>query len=427
MSFDLNKMSLKQIVSLSVAGVFLIIGLLMSGSLVEYVDASDIVLIQSLGGDLTWHTQSGPVWQGLGKVTVYPKRGTIRFDVERDSEGNIVGADGRLPIQFYDGGKGTIEGSINYELPLIPDQLTELHSKFNNPDALVAGLIKPALNKTIYMTGSLMSSHESYKEKRTQLLQYVDDMIQNGVYLLEARQVEQTDPISGERRTMVISEITRDAQGQPRRAEEGQLKRFQVKAFNFSIENLDYTEAVDQQITQQQQITMAVQTAMAKAREAEQNKLTANAEGEAAAMKTKWEQEQINAKIISQADGEKRAAELRKQAAEFTRQEQILLGQGEAERKRLVMSADGALEKKLDAWLKSQEMWAAAFKGYPGALVPSVVMGQGASTGASSVGSIQQFMDVLGAKAAKDLSLDMQVPRGPISSAPQRGASQRGN
>lgn len=418
----MNQFSLKQIIALGVIGVFLLIGLISAGSLVEYVDASDIVLVQSLSGELAWHTQPGPVWQGLGKVTTYPKRGTIPFVVERDSEGKPTVNDQRLPIQFYDGGKGWIEGSINYELPLIPEQLTELHSKFNNPDALVAGLIRPALNKTIFMTGPLMSSHESYKEKRTQLIQYVEDQIQNGVYLTSARQIEQVDTISGEKRNVTIAEIAMDANGLPRRAEEGQLKRFQVKAFNFAIQNLDYDDAVDTQITQQQQITMAVQTAIAKAREAEQDKLTANAQGEAKAATAKWEQEQINAKLVAQADGERRAADLRKQAAEFTRQEQILLGQGEAERKRLVMSADGALEKKLDTWLRSQEMWARAFSTYPGALVPNVVMGQGG--GSSAIGGVQSFMDILGAKAAKDLSLDMAVPNRPgqRASAPQRGA-----
>jgi hypothetical protein len=87
------------------------------------------------------------------------------------------------------------------------------------------------------------------------------------------------------------------------------------------------------------------------------------------------------------------------------------------------MSADGALEKKLDAWLESQKLWAAAFQGYGGQLVPSVVMGQGASSGSSSVGNVQSFMDLLGVKAARDLSLDMQMPRGPVSTTSQRGVS----
>ena len=118
-------------------------------------------------------------------------------------------------------------------------------------------------------------------------------------------------------------------------------------------------------------------------------------------------QEKINAQLVAEAEGRKRAAELDKQAADFTRQKDILLGQGEAERKRLIMSADGALNPKLDAWLRAQQVWADAFAKRN---VPQTVMGN--TGGSSSDSGAVQFMDIITAKAARDLSLDLSVPKG---------------
>jgi len=84
----------------------------------------------------------------------------------------------------------------------------------------------------------------------------------------------------------------------------------------------------------------------------------------------------------------------------MTKQQQILLGQGEAERKKLVMVADGALTQKLDAYVSTQKVWAEAFAKRA---VPSMIMGGGAQQDTQA----QEFMSLMTAKAAKDLALDL--------------------
>ena len=83
---------------------------------------------------------------------------------------------------FNDAGKGVVKGSINYELPLNAKQLTEMHSFYPDQQSLEVGLVRPALNKSVYLTGTMMTSYESYKEKRSMLTQLVEDQTQNGVY-----------------------------------------------------------------------------------------------------------------------------------------------------------------------------------------------------------------------------------------------------
>jgi len=151
---------------------------------------------------------------------------------------------------------------------------------------------------------------------------------------------------------------------------------------------------------------------MANAKKAEQDAITAEQQGRANYQTSKWKQEELNATEIAIAEKNLKVKELDAQTAAAEKQADILRGQGEGERKRLVMQADGALDKKLDAWTKAQELWANAFAKYPGRAVPEVVIG---GSGGHQGTAAQTFMDMLSIKAARDLALDMTMPQGAVS------------
>jgi hypothetical protein len=126
-------------------------------------------------------------------------------------------------------------------------------------------------------------------------------------------------------------------------------------------------------------------------------------------MKAKWELEVIKIRAITAAEKERDSAKLMMDAAEYIKQTAILQGQGEAEKRRLILNADGALKVKLEAWLQSQQFWAEAFSKYQGSIVPQIQTGVSSTSGTNGA---TQFMEMMGMKAAKDLSLDMKVPKG---------------
>jgi len=391
-------MDTKRIIAIVVVAILTIIGLFMLGSVVENVDAKEIMVVQDpIDGELHWFTNQGIKWQWFGKVTTYLKRGIYM----------IEGAN----IMFNDAGTGTIKGSIQYDMPLDVENLTKLHTKYGSQEAIADQVIKRSVDKVIYMTGPMMSSRESYAEKRTDLINYVQDQIKGGVYKVTQRETEVTDQISGKKKSLIVAEVVVDSNGLMARQERSIVGEFGIEAFNFAIEGLEYSQTVQDQITQQQSIAMDVQTAIAESRKAEQRKLTIDAQGAASAATARWEQEVIKAKAVTEAQQKLEVATLGRQEAEQTKQKEILLGEGEATRKRLVMSADGALKQKLDVWLESQKVWAEAIKGHQGPLVPNVVMGgEGGSRNAANTAS--DLVNLLTVKTAKELSLDMSVPKG---------------
>jgi hypothetical protein len=256
------------------------------------------------------------------------------------------------------------------------------------------------------MTGPVLSSKESYAEKRNDMLQFIEDQAVHGVYQTQSREIDTKDLITGENKRTVVVEIRRDTTGNVLRQEDSPLARFGVRVYNLSINEIKYDDAVEKQIAAQQEATMQVQTARANALKAEQDAITTAKQGEAAAVKTKWEQEQINSKLVAEAEGRKKAAQLDKEAAEFTKQKDILLGQGEAEKQRLLMEANGALDPKLEAYKAVNKVWADAFARMQVPVVPSTVIGGNGTSGSNSA---QNLMDMLQIKTAKELSLDLNV------------------
>jgi len=379
-------------------GFLLLLSFLFAGSLVENVDADEIMVVQSPGGTLSVYSAPGWKWQGFGKVTSYRRRSIYSFETK---------------VRFNDGAHGLLKGSIQYELPLDDTNLIEIHTKFGSQGAVQTQLVETVVDKAVYMTGPLMSSKESYAEKRNELINFVEEQVSHGVFRTRQRDVREKDEITGVEKTVTVVEIVKNADGSFARQEEATLTEFGVKTFNFAITDLDYEEQVEAQIAAQQKATMDVQTAMSQSRQAEQRALTAEKEGQANAAKAKWEQEVLKAKAVTLAQQEKEVAvteaqrqlevaTLAAESAEQYRVKRLKEAEGDATYKQKVLAADGALQQKLDAYVQTQQAWAEAFADRQ---VPTTVFGS--SGGAGSDGDVQTFMQLLNAAAAKNLSLDL--------------------
>jgi hypothetical protein len=327
-------------------------------NLLENVDANEIVVVQARGsGKLSFHTSPGLICQCFGKLTSYDRRRNYVTD---------------QAVQFSEGGHGVMEKvSVQWEMPLDPANLTELHTQFGASDVIEQSLVAPIVRKVVYLTGSLMTSRESYAERRSYLISFVEDQIAHGVYKTVTREVRQEDPLTkAEKLVKVVDIVQKD--GQPDRQEVSSLQRFGIRTSNFAFDKLAYDEKVQAQ------------------------------SGAANAAAAQWEQEVLKAKAVTQAEQGLAVQKLAVQTADLYKQEQTLKGEADAAYRRKVLEADGALAAKLATYEKVNETWATAFQNYAGQLVPNVVMGQQGGTGLSSA---QSFMDLLTAKTALDLGL----------------------
>lgn len=376
---------------LSVGGVILlVVSLTLAGKVFENVDADEIVVVQDWGdGELHWHVTPGIKWQGFGKVSTYQKLADREFDSK---------------VMFNDNGTGQLRGRYQVEFPLDTDRLNALHTKYGSQEAIENSLVQSTIDKVVYMTGPVMSSKESSAERKTDLIRFITDQIDNGTYRTTQKTVTVEDQMSKEKRTVTFAEISIAKDGRPERQEESALRAFGIKVVNFAPRELEYDETVKKQIADQQAITMQVQTARAEALEAEQRRITAEANGKAAVMKAQYEEEEKKIRAVVAAEQALKVAELNKKAAEFTKQKDILEGQGQAEKKRLVMNADGALEIKLKTYENVMGRFAQEFAKQK--WVPDIQMG---SADAKNGNAAADMINLLTIKATKDLGLDMKM------------------
>jgi hypothetical protein len=369
--------------------------------LVEDVKSGEIVVIQSVTGELKVVTEPGPTWQWFGTVTRYPRRNEFTFGSKESPP---------LKVRFYDGGQAELGGSISWMMPADPKSVIAIHRDFRSPEAFELQAIRRSMESASTFSGPTMTAFDSAAGRRNELLQILNDQTTDGVYKTITKKVIAKD-LAGIEKEMTAIEIVKDSNGQPVRAQTSYVNQYNVQMLPMTISAISYEDRVEKQIKEQQDAVNAAVVAKANAAKAEQDAITIEAQGRAAAMKTKWQQEEINAKSVAQAEAAVKIANASVQEAEAYKKAQILRGEGEARAKELVMAADGALEKKLAAYNQAIGQMADAIRNAaPGAWSPTVVMGQ--QPGGQQGNAAITMMEMMSAKFARDLSLDLGVPKG---------------
>ncbi len=413
---------MKTKIGLGILVAIIIIALSFGTKIIETVEKGTYQVKQAaISGKMTAKMTPGMYGQWFGDIITWPKAETFYFTADM-VEGKKI--DQSIEVRFNDGSICNISGTCRIITPATAADAISLIvvQGFRTYNDMELKLILPAVRNSLRLTANLMSARESYSERRSDFIYWAWDQIQNGAY--ETQDVTRTikDLITGEEMDRVFKVIkTKDnVVGGTPLYQKNPLKGLGIRLSNFEIKSFVYAKKVKQQIATQQEALMAVATAKANAQRAEQEKITAEAEGQKDVMTARYikEKEKIQAVVDAQKDKEVAethaakklaVAKLDRKAAEQIKQKEILLGQGEAERKRLVLAADGALKQKLATYENVMSIWADA---YSKRLVPTVMMG-GGGKGQLDTNAIQ-MSEVLGIMALKQLGLDLTVPKGAV-------------
>ena len=392
--------------------------------LVETVDQSSYQLRQMIvTGKMDAKLVPGMWLQLFSEIVTWPKAETFFF--ANDESGSAI-RDRAIEVRFNDGSLCDVSGTVRIILPRSEQAALDLVTRYGYADYadLEQKLILPVVRNALRLTANLMSARESYSEKRADFVFWAWDQVQNGIYETEEETRKVLDPVSGQEVTKTFKIIKTKEDGSPS-YQRNPLEGLGITLVNFEVKLFDYTEKVREQIGTQQSALMAVATAMAKAQQAEQEALMVEAEGKANVARDRYEEEQKKIRAIVQAQERLDVAELEKsralveaqqrlevaeldrQSAGAKKQEEILIGQGEAERKRLVLQADGALQEKLRAYVQAQQVWASA---YAQRQVPTLVMGGGGAGDTDQASN--DFAQMMQLIVAQQMGLDLSVPKG---------------
>ena len=293
-----------------VVGIIALAFVFSIGNIGEDVKNEQIVVNQyPFTGKLEYWTTPGFKWQWFGKTTHYFKTNQLWFGSDNE-DGDRMG--NPIPVIFNDASDGLIYGSLRVKLPTDITYLSRIQTDYNGMDRLMQDLVRPTVNKVIYASGPLMSAFESYAEKKNDLIEYITDQLNNGVYKTTVKTIESVDPITGEKKTVKVAALIPDenAPGGYKRSEVSPFSYYGLEIGQVAVSKIDYSDKVKAQIAQQQEANMMVQTSKAKTLAAQQEAIRAEEAGKAAAMEAKWQQEKIKAVEVTKAEQEFEVARL---------------------------------------------------------------------------------------------------------------------
>ena len=308
----------RHIVGVSIMALVLFF-LFTAGAWFEECDKSKIYVNQfPITGTYEVWTDGGMQKQLWGTVHEYSKTTQVEFTgVEKNEEGYIAsGANPGASITFNDKGRGFIIGSLRVILPTDFAHMAKIQQEFGSEEALINTLIKPTLYKVVISCGPLMSSLESVSETRTDLIQYITDQLNNGVYKTKINKIKVTNELTGDTETIAKAEILVDRDGNYLRQEKSPFKQYGITCNLVSITDIKYDGATQQQIDAQKNANLAVITSKTKSLEAIQQTVLVTEKGKQQAEAAKWEQEKIKAKEVTKAQQEYEVAKLEAMKAE---------------------------------------------------------------------------------------------------------------
>lgn len=382
-----------------VLGVVAVLFFIGSFFIFEDADKSKNYVCQMpITGNYKVWTDGGLQVQMFGSVQSYNKTSQVEFSgVEKNQTGYV--AVGRTPaaaLTFNDKGKGMIVGSFRVVLPTDYQNMSKIQRDFGSEDALIDNLVRPTLYKVVTACGPLMSSLESVSETRTDLIAYITDQLNNGVYKTKAVKTEVLNELTGEMEVRTQSVILEDvnAPGGYARQEISPFSQYGITCGLVSILDIKYDAATQDQIDAQKQANLAVITSKTKSIEAMQRTLQITEEGKAAAEKAKWEQEREKAVAVTKAQQEFEVAELNAKKAKQDALRIKYEGEAKAEANRALVLAGLTPTEKAEYEYKTKVGVAEALAK---TVWPKIVMsgnGNGGST-AMDVIALKQMTDMV--------------------------------
>lgn len=301
--------------------VFTIALIVASGSLLEETDKSKNYVCQMpWSGEYRVWNDGGLQFQGFGTVKEYAKTSQIEFTGIEKVEGGYdpTGENPAATTTFNDNGKGFVLGSFRVVLPRDAQNMMKIQEAYGSEAALINNLVKPHLYTVITSCGPLMSSLESVSETKTDLISYITDQLNYGVYKTKVKKIEVINDITGEKEIRKQAEIICDSTSPNgyKRQESSPFSQYGITCGLVSILDIKYDNDTQSQINAQRSNNLAAITLKTQALAAQQKAIKAEEEGKAAATQAKWEQEKEKAVAVTKAQQEFEVAQFEAKKAQ---------------------------------------------------------------------------------------------------------------
>lgn len=386
---------------------------------------------------------TGWYFQGWGTSTAWPHNITVAHTRDANADGSSIS--GPYNVRMSDNWTGEVTQTTRFAIPQDRSQFLEMAQTFRSPERLVSTTLRPSVTAAIDTVANMFTMEQYYSGRmRDQFKSEFKDTIEKGQP--KVRVVEQavknedisraaandesfaqdTSDVGETDGRILITEKVRDEAGQEIRTVPEYIQ-YGIRVSQAILEKIDADPAFEEQQKQRKEAASRRVIAKEKRLEQEEQRLLEIANGETeiarrqAQAKTDQIQKTTDAETtkklaLIEADRRREEAVIAKETAALALEKARIDAQAvqvaadaEAYAKEAILTADGALQQKLDAWLESQRVWADAASKIN---VPSTIFTSGGAKGdntGNAMGTVEQFMSMMTVKAAKDLQVDPTI------------------
>lgn len=376
-------------------------------------DAGNRTVVEQAGGHQFVEFRPGVFYSGFfAKETEWPNQISVTYMESPDPNREIKLKDngieiGAIQIMFNDGTTAGVKGIAQFVLPSDEKDMILIHNTHRTPQSLVSKRLATFTKECLQSSAQSMSSDKHYGGGRAQMSQDFLDQLKHGVYISRTEERVIYDSVERKNKTLYVTVVQKDKNNQPLRKSSA-IQEYSISVADASIVDTDYADVVDQKL----KLVIDAATKSAVSRQnlmtAQQEAQTAKAVGEKDLVTIEYQkkQEQTAEVVAAQtlvllAEQDKNKQKAAYEASLYEAKKRQTLADVAAYEKRTTIQANGALELKLETWLKAEEFKWSAFAKFSGNLVPQV------QTGGQGGQNALNYMELLGTKAARDLALDL--------------------
>tara|TARA_R110000851_G_scaffold87648_1_gene191033 strand:- start:6934 stop:8142 length:1209 start_codon:yes stop_codon:yes gene_type:complete len=354
-------------------------------------DSTERTVVQTVGGDLVVRYAPGWYYAGFFSTkTVWPNNFTIQVSREANmsEDADLWVVSNMKDGTFSEGDNAELEHTVKWDMPARADQMIALHIAYANYENLMSTTLLSYQKKVASFSTQRMSSEAHYSGGKSQLDEYFQDQLRNGIVILATST-----------KTRILEDSTSETyiDVRPKLAADSSLLRspsdiqqFGILSTYTAMDNVHYVKEID--IKLRQKIKYAADKANSKQEliAAQQQEQTAVVQGRKLIAEVTAKEEASEQTAIIQARKSKLVAAEKLEEDKYLAASKLALKRAEAEGDKLKVAAGLSPLEQANIDMKTRIGVAEAISKRD---VPMIINGgDGASGGLSSAYSMQEMI-----------------------------------
>ncbi|MES2287602.1 MAG: hypothetical protein V4547_18045 [Bacteroidota bacterium] len=194
---------------------------------------------------------------------------------------------GKTPVSFLGGATATVTGIAQFNLPNDELSMLEIHNTHGSVEGLVKLRLAPYTMECLSASAQLLTPEMHYNGGKAQMGQDYIDQLKNGAFLLEINKVVRYDSIDKEYKQEYVVEKQLDKNRTPKR-KFSSIKSYNITIGDAQITKTEYERRIVDMLGKQIDASSAASVAKQAYVTAQQQALTAKAQGEKKLVETEY-------------------------------------------------------------------------------------------------------------------------------------------